>query len=63
MRRARSPDLAKRLGRERISVTKDVSLLEKLGIVQSERGSNPGHGINKLLRPTARRIELVSVIG
>jgi predicted transcriptional regulator len=57
------PDLAKRLGRDRISVTKDVSLLEKLGVVQSERVSNPGHGINKLVRPAASRIELVSVIG
>lgn len=56
------PDLAKRLGRDRISVTKDVSLLEKLGVVQSERVSNPGHGINKLVRPVARRVELVSVI-
>jgi predicted transcriptional regulator len=56
------PDLAKRLGRDRISVTKDVSLLERLGVVQSERVSNPGHGINKLIRPIARRVELVSVI-
>ena len=37
-------------------------LLEKLGVVQSERVSNPGHGINKLVRPVARRVELVSVI-
>ena len=56
------PDLAKRLGRDRISVSKDVSLLEKLGVVQSERVPNPGHGINKLIRPIARRVELVSVI-
>ena len=57
------PDLAKRLGRDRISVTKDVTLLEKLGVVRSERVANPGHGINKLVRPIARRVELVSVIG
>jgi predicted transcriptional regulator len=57
------PDLAKRLGRDRISVTKDVSFLEKVGVVLSERVANPGHGINKLVRPAASRIELVSVIG
>lgn len=56
------PDLAKRLGRNRIAVSKDVSLLEKVGVVQSERVPNPGHGINKLVQPVARRIELVSVI-
>ena len=56
------PDLAKRLGRDRISVSKDVSLLEKVGVVLSERVSNPGHGIHKLVRPVARRVELVSVI-
>jgi predicted transcriptional regulator len=56
------PDLAKRLGRDRISVSKDVSLLEKVGVVLSERVSNPGHGIHKLVRPVARRVELVSVV-
>jgi predicted transcriptional regulator len=56
------PDLARRLGRDRIAVSKDVSLLEKVGIVLSERVSNPGHGIHKLIRPVARRVELVSVI-
>jgi predicted transcriptional regulator len=56
------PDLAKRLGRDRISVSKDVSLLEKIGVVRSERVPNPGHGIRKLVRPVARRVELVSVI-
>ena len=56
------PDLAKRLGRDRISVSKDVSLLEKVGVVRSERVPNPGHGIHKLVRPVARRVELVSVI-
>lgn len=56
------PDLARRLGRDRIAVSKDVSLLEKVGIVLSERVSNPGHGVHKLVRPVASRVELVSVI-
>lgn len=56
------PELAKRLGRDRISVTKDVNLLERLGVVRSERVPNPGHGVNKLVKPAARRVELMSVL-
>ncbi|SCC95261.1 Transcriptional regulator, ArsR family [Thiomonas sp. X19] len=56
------PELAKRLKRDRTAVTRDVLLLEKLGVVKSERVSNPGHGIHKLVRPSASRIDLVATI-
>lgn len=56
------PDLAKRLKRDRTAVTRDVILLEKLGVLHTQRVSNPGHGIHKLVKPAAARIELMATI-
>lgn len=51
------------LHRNRVAITKDVGLLEKIGLVVSKRTSNPGHGIQKLVQAIAPRIEMVAVIG
>ena len=55
-------DLADRLKRHRSAVSKDIGLLEKLGLVITEKKSNPGHGVQKLIRATAPKIELVATL-
>jgi predicted transcriptional regulator len=54
--------LTQDLQRERSMVTKDVGLLEKMGLIVSERHINPGHGIQKMVRAIAPRIEMVAVM-
>ena len=56
-------ELSDRLHRDRAAVTKDISLLERLGLVVSQRQSNPGHGIQKIVRAVAARIEMVATLG
>ena len=56
-------ELSKRLHRHRSSVTKDVGLLERLGLIVSQRQANPGHGIQKTVRSVAPKIELVATLG
>ena len=56
-------ELTSRLRRNRSSITKDVSLLEKLGLIVSSRQSNPGHGIQKLVQSVAPKIEMVATLG
>lgn len=56
-------ELTHRLHRNRSSITKDVGLLEKLGLLVSHRQANPGHGIQKLVRSVAPKIELVATLG
>jgi hypothetical protein len=46
-----------------IACTKDVGLLEKMGLVVSERQTNPGHGIQKVVRSIAPKIEMVATLG
>lgn len=48
-------ELSKRLHRHRSSVTKDVGLLERLGLIVSQRQANPGHGIQKTVRSVAAK--------
>ena len=55
-------ELADRLKRHRSAVSKDIGLLEKLGLVITEKKSNPGHGVQKLIRATAPKIELVATL-
>ena len=55
-------DLASRLKRHRSAISKDVGLLERLGLVVAERHNNPGHGVQKLVRATAPKIELVATL-
>lgn len=64
MHEARSiNELSLRLHRARSSITKDVGLLEKMGLVVSERQANPGHGIQKVVRSVAPKIEMVATLG
>lgn len=56
-------ELSHRLRRNRSAVTKDVGLLEKMGLIVSQRRTNPGHGIEKVVRSVAPKIELVATLG
>jgi predicted transcriptional regulator len=57
-------ELTHRLRRNRSAITKDVGLLEKVGLVVSQRHANPqGHGIQKLVRSVAPKIEMVATLG
>ena len=56
-------ELAGRLHRDRSAITKDVGLLERMGLIVSQRQSNPGHGIQKLVIPVAAKIEMVATLG
>lgn len=56
-------ELSQRLHRNRSTVTKDVGLLEKMGLLVSQRQTNPGHGIQKVVRSVAPKIEMVATLG
>ena len=56
-------ELSQRLHRNRSSITKDIGLLEKMGLIVSQRRPNPGHGIEKIVQSAARRIEMVATLG
>ncbi len=56
-------ELSKRLHRNRSTVTKDVGLLERVGLLVSQREANPGHGIQKVVRSVAPKIEMVATLG
>jgi predicted transcriptional regulator len=56
-------ELTSRLHRNRSSITKDVGLLEKMGLIVSSRQPNPGHGFQKLVQSIAPKIELVATLG
>lgn len=56
-------ELTHRLHRNRSAITKDVGLLEKVGLLVSLRQTNPGHGIQKWVRSVAPKIEMVATLG
>lgn len=56
-------ELSSSLHRNRSAITKDVSLLESMGLVTSQRLVNPGHGIQKIVRSVAPKIEMVATLG
>ena len=56
-------ELTYRLRRNRSAITKDVGLLEKVGLLVSQRQANPGHGIQKMVRSIAPKIEMVATLG
>ena len=56
-------ELTHRLNRNRSAITKDVGFLEKMGLLVSQRQANPGHGIQKLVRSVAPKIEMVATLG
>lgn len=55
-------ELSNKLHRDRAAITKDVDLLEKAGLLISQRRPNPGHGIEKIVRAVAPKIEMVAVL-
>jgi predicted transcriptional regulator len=55
--------LTAKLHRERSAIIKDIGLLEKLGLLVSQKRSNPGHGVEKLVRAVAPKIELIASLG
>ncbi|OIN93129.1 MAG: hypothetical protein AUJ20_05310 [Comamonadaceae bacterium CG1_02_60_18] len=56
-------ELCHSLRRHRTAITKDVGLLERMGLLISTRQSNPGHGIQKTVSSVAPRIELMATLG
>jgi len=56
-------ELTSRLHRNRSAITKDVGMLERLGLIVSSRRSNPGHGIQKMVQSVATRIEMAATLG
>ncbi|MBK9444530.1 MAG: MarR family transcriptional regulator [Comamonadaceae bacterium] len=56
-------ELTTRLHRNRSSVTKDVGMLEKMGLIVSRRQPNPGHGFQKVVQSIAPKIEMVATLG
>ena len=55
-------ELAKRLHRNRSSITKDVGVLERAGLVRSSKQSNPGHGVQKLVCALAAKIAVSATL-
>lgn len=51
-------NLATMLNRDRKSVTRDVAILEKLGLIRTTKRVNPGHGVVKVVEPLAERYHL-----
>jgi predicted transcriptional regulator len=64
MREAKTiKELTTCLHRNRSSVTKDVGMLEKMGLIVSSRQPNPGHGFQKVVQSIAPKIEMVATLG
>ena len=55
--------LMAKLHRARSAIAKDIGLLEKLGLLVSQKSSNPGHGVEKLVRAVAPKIEMIASLG
>ena len=55
--------LTVKLHRERSAITKDIGLLEKVGLLISQKRVNPGHGIEKVVRTVAPKIEMIATLG
>lgn len=54
--------LAATLKRDRKSVVRDVTVLEKLGLLTTHRRSNPGHGVVKVVEPLAKKYRLTATV-
>jgi predicted transcriptional regulator len=55
-------ELSMRLHRNRSSITKDVGLLERVGLLVSKRQASRGHGIQKVVPAIAPKIEMVATL-
>ena len=56
-------ELTVELHRERSAITKDIGLLKRLGLLVSQKRPNPGHGVEKLARTVALKIEMIDTLG
>ena len=54
--------LAAILRRDRKAVSRDVKLLESLGLLKTYRESNPGHGVNTIVEPLAKKYHLTATL-
>jgi len=54
--------LAAELKRDVRAVSRDVSLLEKAGLLRTSYKSNPGHGRLKIVEPVAQEYKLVACL-
>jgi len=45
------PELVKEMGRTRVSVNRDLEILEKYSLVHTYTEPNPGHGMRKVIQP------------
>ena len=54
--------LATMLKRDRKSVTRDIVVLEKLGLIRTRTEVNPGHGVVKVVEPLAQKYHLTATL-
>jgi len=54
--------LATMLRRDRKSVTRDVVVLEKLGLIRTKTEVNPGHGVVKVVEALAEKYHLTATL-
>ncbi len=54
--------LATMLKRDRKSVTRDIVVLEKLGLIRTKTQANPGHGVVRVVEPLAGRYHLTATL-
>jgi predicted transcriptional regulator len=54
--------LAKKLGRDRSALTRDIQVLERFGVIQVTEKPLPGHGRQKWITPLAGEIQLTAVL-
>jgi predicted transcriptional regulator len=50
------------LKRDRKAVSRDVTLLESLGLLKTSEQVNPGHGIMKVVEPLADEYRLTAIV-
>jgi len=54
--------LAVILKRDRKAVSRDVKLLESFGLLRTRHESNPGHGVNTVVEPLAKKYHLSAIL-